>query len=126
MRRPRRAVRHAGTVGGDDANLVSSHPALQDRPLTDDSPSADISIAGDAGPDSTAGAAGLDDARGARSAADVPPATGRAGGSGPTAVPPASEDAVATRSADDSDVGWGDRETGSNDDRLHQDKPPHW
>jgi hypothetical protein len=26
---------------------------------------------------------------------------------------------------DDTDQGWGDRE-GSNDDRLLEDKPPHW
>ena len=80
MRRSRRAVRHAGTVGGDDANLVSTHPALP----TDDAPAP---------------------------AATTP--------SGPDPVVP-------VRSADDSDVGWGDREAGSNDDRLSQDKPPHW
>jgi hypothetical protein len=40
---------------------------------------------------------------------------------------PAHDDpVVAIRSADDSDVGWGDRDRASNDDRLHQDKPPHW
>ncbi|NUU16909.1 hypothetical protein HP550_06555 [Cellulomonas humilata] len=76
-RRPRRAVRHAGTVGGDDANLVSTHPA-----------------------------------------AETPVPTGSA--------TPAPEPAVARRSVDDSDVGWGDRDAGSNDDRLSQDKPPHW
>jgi len=38
----------------------------------------------------------------------------------------ASDPVVATRSADDSDVGWGERDGGSNDDRLSQDKPPHW
>ena len=79
-RRPRRAVRHAGTVGGDDANLVSTHPAPEP----------------------------------AVSAAPSRPAA------------PAPEPVVARRSADDSDVGWGDREAGSNDDRLSQDKPPHW
>ncbi|GEK21401.1 hypothetical protein [Cellulomonas xylanilytica] len=81
-RRPRRAVRHAGTVGGDDANLVSSHPVQPTAPDT---------------------------------VPTTPPDR--------TAAP---EPAVPTRSADDSDVGWGDREAGSNDDRLHQDKPPHW
>ncbi len=30
------------------------------------------------------------------------------------------------RSADDTDVGWGERTPGSNDDRLITDKPPHW
>lgn len=29
------------------------------------------------------------------------------------------------QSRDDTDRGWGDRE-GSNDDRLLDDKPPHW
>jgi hypothetical protein len=78
-RRPRRAVRHAGTVGGDDANLISTHPA---------------------------------------------PAVEPGGSARPVA--PAPEPVVARRSVDDSDVGWGDQEAGSNDDRLSQDKPPHW
>ena len=81
-RRPRRAVRHAGTVGGDDANLVSTHQSVRVETPGPDTP--------------------------------------------PAAVTPSPEPVVATRSADDSDVGWGDREAGSNDDRLHQDKPPHW
>ena len=51
-------------------------------------------------------------------------ASGRAGDDRPSNIQP--EPVIATRSADDSDVGWGDREAGSNDDRLHQDKPPHW
>jgi hypothetical protein len=80
VRRPRRAVRPAGTVGGDDALLVSTHPAV--TPRVPHSP--------------------------------APPAAPRA------------EPVVASRSLDDSDVGWGDREAGSNDDRLSQDKPPHW
>ena len=81
-RRPRRAVRHAGTVGGDDANLVSSHPAIR---------------------------------------------TARPDEGSPTAVgPKTTEPAVGTRSDDDSDLGWGDGNAASNDDRLHQDKPPHW
>ena len=29
------------------------------------------------------------------------------------------------QTSDDTDRGWGDRE-GSNDDRLFEDKPPHW
>ena len=78
-RRPRRAVRHAGTVGSDDAVLLSAHPALP----TGDAPK-------------------------------QPPAA------------PAPDQVVAVRSADDSDVGWGEREAGSNDDRLSRDKPPHW
>lgn len=74
-------MRHAGTVGGDEANLVSVLPAMTD----------DI--------------------------AKTPPA----------AVPgervPASD---LDRSADDTDLGWGERDVGSNDDRLTADKPPHW
>ncbi|RHA44204.1 hypothetical protein [Cellulomonas rhizosphaerae] len=35
------------------------------------------------------------------------------------------ERAVPFRAADDSDVGWGERND-ANDDRLRQDKPPHW
>ena len=98
MRRSRRAVRHAGTVGGDDANLVSTHPA----------PPADPSHG---------------EAR--RDAAVVP---GRASSGRPADDPvvTTAEPVIGMRSADDSDVGWGDRQTGSNDDRLHEDKPPHW
>ena len=79
-RRPRRVVRPAGTVGGDDANLLSTHPVLPVHPQP-----------------------------AAREAAAAPP-----------------EPVVATRSADDTDVGWGERDGGSNDERLSQDKPPHW
>ena len=32
---------------------------------------------------------------------------------------------IPTRSADDSDTGWGER-VESNDDRLLRDVPPHW
>lgn len=78
-RRSRRVVRPAGTVGGDDANLVSSHPAISADPPLVREPKA------------------------------------------PTAEP-----VVGGRSADDTDIGWGEREAGSNDDRLTQDKPPHW
>ncbi|ROS21842.1 hypothetical protein [Cellulomonas sp. PhB150] len=35
------------------------------------------------------------------------------------------ERALPFRAADDSDVGWGERDD-ANDDRLRQDKPPHW
>lgn len=79
-RRSRRVVRPAGTVGSDDANLVSTHPAPP---------------------------------------AATPPQA-------PAPVAPTPEPVVPRRSVDDSDVGWGDREPGSNDDRLSQDKPPHW
>jgi hypothetical protein len=35
------------------------------------------------------------------------------------------EPAIPVRSADDSDVGWGES-SDANDDRLRRDKPPHW
>jgi hypothetical protein len=103
-------VRHAGTVGGDDANVVSTHPAL---PVDGAAPAPGTRDAGRRGDVPRDRAAG--DATDSRPAGDVS-----------TTVAPAHEPAIATRSADDSDVGWGDREAGSNDDRLHQDKPPHW
>jgi hypothetical protein len=87
VRRSRRAVRQAGTVGGDDVQLVSVLPAVT--------------------PEVPAGRAGTPDGA-------AKPA--RPGG------PTSSLD----RSADDTDVGWGERESGSNDDRLTTDKPPHW
>jgi hypothetical protein len=90
---PRRAVRRAGTVGTDDAVLLSTLPAFpaDAPPPVTEPPTADGSPAG-----------------GAR------PASGGA-----------TDPAVALRSADDSDVGWGGG-TDSNDDRLHRDRPPHW
>ena len=97
-RRSRRAIRRAGTVGGDDANLVSTHPVIRVETPRDD-----------ARRDAVAGGG---------------PASGRAGDDRPSSIQ--AEPVIATRSADDSDVGWGDREAGSNDDRLHQDRPPHW
>lgn len=33
---------------------------------------------------------------------------------------------IPTRSADDSDTGWGERSDDANDDRLLRDVPPHW
>lgn len=33
---------------------------------------------------------------------------------------------IPTRSADDSDTGWGERADDANDDRLLRDVPPHW
>ncbi|MDM7830636.1 hypothetical protein [Cellulomonas edaphi] len=78
--RSRRAVRPAGTVGTDDAVLVSSHPAAPapDRPEP-------VSAA----------------------------------------PSPVREPAIDLRSADDTDLGWGEA-GGGNDDRLQRDKPPHW
>ncbi|WP_426594437.1 hypothetical protein ACPPVS_02700 [Cellulomonas sp. McL0617] len=86
VRRSRRAVRHAGTVGGDDANLVSVLPAMSGE--VDEVSPAPAEVDGSA-------------AKGARTR-DL------------------------DRSADDTDVGWGDGDHGSDDDRLTSDKPPHW
>lgn len=123
-RRSRRAVRHAGTVGGDDANLVSTHPALGSGTPQPGANAVDISQA--RGTDTSrspadAGATPRD--RGTRDTREV---SGRVDVVPTTTAQAAHEPVVATRSADDSDVGWGDRESGSNDDRLHQEKPPHW
>ena len=38
----------------------------------------------------------------------------------------AAEPALPRRSLDDSDLGWGDRADDSNDERLQQNRPPHW
>jgi len=84
VRRARRAVRQAGTVGVDDANLVSVLPAV--LPAVEPAPP------------------------------EAPNEAARSAG------PTGSLD----RSADDTDIGWGEREPGSNDDRLTGDKPPHW
>jgi hypothetical protein len=34
--------------------------------------------------------------------------------------------ALPDRSADETDIGWGDRPDPSDDDRLREDRPPHW
>lgn len=99
-RRPRRAVRTAGTVGTDESVLRTTVPAATSAPsarATAAQRGPERSGDVDAGRVSTDGhrAAGLD---------------------GP---------AVPFRSRDDSDVGWGDA-TDSNDDRLRRDRPPHW
>jgi len=39
----------------------------------------------------------------------------------------ASDDPVLPpRSPDDSDIGWGERPEPDDDERLRQDRPPHW
>ncbi|WP_167748906.1 hypothetical protein [Cellulomonas sp. HD19AZ1] len=53
-------------------------------------------------------------------------ATGRPGGGGSAPADPVDDPWRATRSADDSDRGWGREEPSSNDDRLRREKPPHW
>jgi len=83
----RRAVRPAGTVGGDERWLRSTVPA----------------------PAVTSPGAPPD-----RSTAD------------PSTAEAAAEPALPRRSLDDSDLGWGDRADDSNDERLQQNRPPHW
>jgi hypothetical protein len=60
--------------------------------------------------------------------ADVPDPT-RADANQPDANQPNAagvrEPALPVRSADDTDVGWGEA-SDANDDRLRRDKPPHW
>jgi hypothetical protein len=46
-------------------------------------------------------------------------------GSPPRVQAPASEPLLAEQSREDTDAGWGDYPR-HNDDRLHQDRPPHW
>jgi hypothetical protein len=48
--------------------------------------------------------------------ASPPPATKRAGG-GPV---------LPSRSSDETDVGWGEAPEPDDEDRLRQDRPPHW
>lgn len=44
----------------------------------------------------------------------------------PAARPVDDTPLIPGRSADDSDAGWGDDRSDSNDDRLLRDVPPHW
>ncbi|MGW6131993.1 hypothetical protein ACWFNE_18385 [Cellulomonas sp. NPDC055163] len=44
----------------------------------------------------------------------------------PSARPVADAPLIPTRSADDSDAGWGERTEDADDDRLLRDVPPHW
>ncbi|GIG19732.1 hypothetical protein Cch01nite_04560 [Cellulomonas chitinilytica] len=107
---PRRAVRRAGTVGTDDTILVSTLPAFPtDAPRTP-------------------AQASTPHAPAPRASAAAGSAAHAAAAHAPAAQAPAStpDPAVALRSADDSDVGWGGGSIDSNDDRLHRDKPPHW
>jgi hypothetical protein len=101
----RRAVRQAGTVGTDDSILVSSHPAV---------PVADV-------PDPTRADANQPDAN--------QPDANQPDANQPDANQPDAagvrEPAIPVRSADDTDVGWGEA-SDANDDRLRRDKPPHW
>jgi len=59
------------------------------------------------------------------SAAATTPRAAPAGSAPPAALgDDAEHPAVATRSRDDSDVGWGDRP--DDDDRITRERPPHW
>ncbi len=67
-----------------------------------------------------AGQAGPSDIR----PSDVSPSDAR-----PSDVRPAdrgSEPVLPVRSADDTDVGWGERAEQDDDERFRRDRPPHW
>ena len=44
----------------------------------------------------------------------------------PARPPPARPAARPEQSAEDTDIGWGDRPDPDHDERYHQDRPPHW
>ncbi|MCR6649812.1 MAG: hypothetical protein NVV70_17345 [Cellulomonas sp.] len=95
-------MRPSGTVGTDETVLRSAFPAPPAR------------TAG--GPTSGAPA----------SAASTSATATSLAGTTTAPVPDRSSDALlVARSADDSDLGWGGGRD-DNDDRLRQDKPPHW
>ncbi|ADG73741.1 DNA helicase [Cellulomonas flavigena DSM 20109] len=62
----------------------------------------------------------------AAGAASAPGAAPGGGATAPTSGAVADDLWRRTRSADDSDHGWGREEPSSNDDRLRREKPPHW
>ncbi|WP_309133911.1 hypothetical protein [Cellulomonas sp.] len=102
-RRPRRAVRPSGTVGTDESVLRSAFPAAPES-------------GGVARPGRATGA--QDEASPASSTSGAP----RPAPAGTEPPDPWS----ATRSADDSDRGWGREEPSSDDERLRRERPPHW
>jgi hypothetical protein len=108
-RAPRRAVRPSGTVGDDESVLRSVLKVSAPEPTA--GPSDDRASSSPPRPTATGPAADLAErvAAGRR--------TGPADGDDP---------ALAGRSLDDGDLGWGERVEDSNDDRLRRDKPPHW
>lgn len=112
-RRPRRAVRPPGTVGTDEAVMRAAFPAPADAP-------------GDTSATSPGGGA----TSGQAPAAEAEVAQDAVAGAAPGHVVPAvaaTDDLWRrTRSADDSDRGWGREEPSSNDERLRREKPPHW
>lgn len=56
----------------------------------------------------------------------TPPTEPRPGATPPERRPVDDTPLIPSRSADDSDTGWGDDRSDSNDDRLLRDVPPHW
>ncbi len=143
-RRPRRAVRPSGTVGSDESVLRSALPAPAGPapgPTTGSGPVRGAEADGAEADGAGVRAGGPRPAEGTGSgptALDGAPHGGSADGADPrrtdprsgpqraiTAPVPADDLWRTTRSADDSDVGWGDTD-GSNDERLRREKPPHW
>lgn len=95
-------MRPAGTVGGDERWLRSTVPA----------------------PAVTSSGAPPDQSTAVPSTAD--PSTVETATAERATVEAAAEPALPRRSLDDSDLGWGDRADDSNDERLQQNRPPHW
>lgn len=58
--------------------------------------------------------------------ADAPPSPAADRRTGATPSTAADDLWRTTRSADDSDHGWGREDAGPDDDRLRREKPPHW
>ncbi|MBD7917142.1 hypothetical protein H9657_02470 [Cellulomonas sp. Sa3CUA2] len=120
-RRPRRAVRPSGTVGTDESVLHAHLPAFPSAtgPAREGAAAAHRAPA-DA-PDADAPDADVPDAVASGAVTDA------TGGPGATGTGVTVDDLWrATRSADDSDHGWGREESSSNDERLRREKPPHW
>jgi hypothetical protein len=57
---------------------------------------------------------------------DQPDQDGPADNSKTQAELPKPAPARPEQSAEDTDIGWGDRPDPDHDERYHQDRPPHW
>jgi len=117
-RRPRRAVRPSGTVGTDDSVLLATLPAFPPAPTGDPAGPGPGEAAGGPGRGGGGRPGPAAEGPGPGGVPDASVGSGRGGDSGDLWR--------ATRSADDSDRGWGREEPSSNDERLRREKPPHW
>jgi hypothetical protein len=57
---------------------------------------------------------------------DSKPAPHRPPAADPAAPGPDDRPVLPLRSLDDSDTGWGERDEPDDDERLREDRPPHW